>query len=827
MVLLLVLDPDVSHLTVENQQTDSKDHLVTPSPQRIEKELVLIGGGHAHVGVLMNFGMKPMPGVRVTVISRDLDAPYSGMLPGLIAGHYEFDQAHLDVRKLAGFAGAQFVHGSVTGIDLERKVVHCSGRPPIRFDFVSINTGSTPEMDAVPGAREYATPVKPVDRFLERWEEILERIPPEDACPLRTVTVGGGAGGVELTLAAQFRFRRVAGKVASLALEDAHDSVSEGRARRSAGASEPGAQAKSKAPESLAREAGLSMSDPFEWNLEMHLVSDAETILPTHNRSVQRRYSRLLERRGIRVHPGQRVVSVRESEVELSGGQTLPYDILFWTTNAAAPLWPKAAGLATDRRGFIAVNDCLQSESHPFVFAAGDVAAVTNHPRPKAGVFAVRQGMPLATNLRLACADRPLIPFHPQKSFLSLISTGDQYAVASKGPFALEGRWVWRWKNWIDRRWMRKYQDLPEMKVPPAAVEEDAVSASSGGVRSPFMPCGGCGSKVGATVLSRVLSRLDPVRRDDILVGLDSPDDAAVVRTSPGKVAVHTVDSFRSFLSDPFLFGKIAANHALSDIFAMGAEAQSALAVVVVPYGSEAAVEESLFQVLSGAVEVLNECGCALAGGHSSEGAELSFGLSVQGVAEEERLLRKGGARPEDRLILTKGLGVGTLFAADMRREARGSWIQAAIDSMLQSNRSAAEILRQHGATACTDVTGFGLIGHLVEVLKASGNSAEVELEQVPLLSGAEEMMGKGIRSSLHPDNFRSRRAVVNHEEATKRNTYPILFDPQTSGGLLGAVPEAGLDSCLKALRESGAGVATVIGKVVASEGEESMIAVI
>ncbi len=451
---------------------------------------------------------------------------------------------------------------------------------------------------------------------------------------------------------------------------------------------------------------------------------------------------------------------------------------------------------------------------------------MTNHPRPKAGVFAVRQGMPLARNLRLACADKPLVPFHPQKNFLSLISTGDKYAVASKGAFALEGRWVWKWKNWIDVRWMRRYQELPEMGAKSMGGGVSEETDFSGALKVPFMPCGGCGSKVGSTVLSRVLSRLDPLRRDDVLIGLDAPDDAAIVETPPGKVAVHTVDSFRSFLNDPYTFGNIAAHHALSDIFAMGAEPQSALAVVVVPYGNEAAVEESLFQVLFGAVEVLNDCGCALAGGHSSEGAEFSFGLSVQGLAEKESVLRKGGAMSGDRLILTKALGTGTLFAADMRRKAKGDWIEAAIGSMLQSNQAAAKILRLHGATACTDVTGFGLVGHLVEMLKASGVSAELDLDTVPLLRGAKEAMRAGIQSSLHPDNFRMRRAIVNHEAAAAREEYPILFDPQTSGGLLAAVPEGEAEACLEELRRVGAGVSTAIGSVIRSEAGGAMVTI-
>lgn len=706
-----------------------------------------------------------MAGVRVTLISKDINTPYSGMLPGYIAGHYTFDETHVDLRPLVNFVGAQFYHSQITGIDLENRLILCANRPPVRFDILSINTGSTPDLAGVPGAREHALPVKPIERFLAGWQDLIARMRTntESARLMRVVTVGGGAGGVELTLATQFALKK----------------------------------------------EGVTA--------EFALATDSSTILPTHNRRVQRIYDGILHDRGVRVHTDCKIDEVQAGNLLTASQEPIPFDALFWVTNAAPPKWAEAAGLQTNAAGFIAINDCLQSESHPFIFAAGDVASCAKHPRPKSGVFAVRQGPPLTKNLRLACADESLESFQPQAKFLSLIGTGNHYAVASRGSLAQQGDWVWKWKDWIDRRWMRKYQELPEMK-PGAAPNLSAAGPSEPSAIKVLseapMPCGGCGSKVGSTVLSRVLKRLNPIKRDDVLVGLDSPDDAAIIETPPGRVAAHTVDFFRSFLNDPYTFGKIAANHALSDIFAMGAEPQSALAMAVVPYGSEDAIEEQLFQVMSGAVEVLNDCGCALVGGHTSEGSELSFGLSVQGVGDRERLLRKGGMRPGDRLILTKPLGTGTLFAADMRRKAKGVWIESAIESMLVSNQSAAGIVHRHGATACTDVTGFGLLGHLVEMLKASNVSAEITLKQIPLLPGAAETIAAGILSSLHPDNLRVRRAISNVEEAVKRENYAVLFDPQTAGGLLASIPAGSADECMDELRAADLAHSRLIGRV-------------
>ena len=281
-----------------------------------------------------------------------------------------------------------------------------------------------------------------------------------------------------------------------------------------------------------------------------------------------------------------------------------------------------------------------------------------------------------------------------------------------------------------------------------------------------------------------------------------------------GKVQVSTVDAFRAIVDDPFVFGQITANHCLGDIFAMGAEAQTALAVATVPFEIEAKVEDTLVQLLSGAVEVLNEAGAALVGGHTSEGAELALGLSLTGLADPRTFLRKGGLRPGDRLVLTKGLGTGTLFAADMRMRAKGRWIAGALAAMRQSSRAAAGVLRRHGATACTDVTGFGLLGHLVEMTRASGVDARLDLSAVPLLDGALATASAGFLSSLHPHNVRLRRAVAGVDRLGDDPRYLLLYDPQTAGGLLAGVPAVQADACLAELHAQGYTRSAVIGSV-------------
>ncbi len=736
-------------------------------PAVILKDLVLIGGGHSHVAVLKRFGMRPLDGLRITLITRDLHTPYSGMLPGYIAGHYQYDECHIDLRRLAQFAGARVYHSEVTGLDLTNREVHCANRPPVHFDVLSVNIGSRPHTVDIRGVREHALPVKPIDRFLDGWERLVAQVSETDQL-FRIAVVGGGAGGVELSLATQHRLR-----------------TERQRARRDL--------------------AGL----------EYHLLTDTDTILPTHNTRVRRKFERVLRDRGIAVHTRHAVRAVGADGLACANGKVLPADAILWVTNAAPQPWLREAGLETDAAGFVRVNANLQSVSHAQVFAAGDVASVVSHPRPKSGVFAVRQGPPLAENLRRAVRSQSLRPYWPQTQFLSLISTGDRYAIASRGAWSVEGAWVWRLKDWIDRRFMSKYRDLPHMDAAVVDVDPGLAGRETlQEISAVAMRCGGCGAKVGSTVLGRVVNQLAPIQRDDVLVGLQEPDDAAVLSVPADKVLVQSVDYFRAFIDDPYVFGKIAANHSLSDLFAMGALPQSAMAIATVPFGRESAVERQLQDLMQGAIEVLNACGAALVGGHSSEGAELAFGLSVTGLIDRDGLMRKTGMRPGDRIVLTKPVGTGTLFAADMRHQASGRWIDAAIDHMLLSNQAATTALAAYHARSCTDVTGFGVLGHLVEMTRASDVDIELDLAALPILDGALETVQAGIFSSLQPENVRQRRAIRNVESAHRHPHYPLLFDPQTSGGLLASVSADVAADCVAALIAQGYQAAAIIGRV-------------
>jgi selenide,water dikinase len=261
----------------------------------------------------------------------------------------------------------------------------------------------------------------------------------------------------------------------------------------------------------------------------------------------------------------------------------------------------------------------------------------------------------------------------------------------------------------------------------------------------------------------------------------------------------------------------VAAAHALSDLHAMGAQPWTALAIAAVPYGPGVKMRADLSAMLLGATQVLREDGCALVGGHSGEADEAALGFAVCGLADPDGLTRKSGLRPGDALIVTKPIGTGIVLAGNMRGLTRAAWLSAAIRSMCVTNASAARILRAHGVTACTDVTGFGLAGHLAEMTRASGVAATIWRDVVPVLPGALELVAQGIESTLAPDNA---RAVPNlNTEARER----VLIDPQTSGGLLGGVPSGRAGACLRALIAAGM-TAAIIGVVEEAAADAPMI---
>lgn len=718
----------------------------------LRQDLVLVGGGHSHALAIHMWAMNPVAGVRVTLISPASHTPYSGMLPGLIAGHYSFEETHIDLARLCQWAGVRFIAARVTGIDPQARQLSLAGRPPVSYDIVSLDIGSEPELSSVPGAREYAVPVKPVARLWRRWGEIEQQLATGSAqSRLRVGIVGGGAGSVELALAMS---RRLAGQA------------------------------------------------------DIALYCGAPEILQNYNSRARASVVAALQKNAIALHRNARVERVEPGEVQMAGGARAAYDILFWCTGASAAPWIASSGLPVDERGFLAVDAHLQSTQDTRVFAAGDIATQVHDPRPKAGVYAVRQAPLLAHNLRAALLGQSLRAYRPQQRFLSLLSLGEKVATAERGIFAATGAWVWRWKDRIDRAFMRRFSELdvmvPEPARPGAQLAVDAQPV-----------CGGCGAKVGGDALSGALHQLRAAYPGYCPA---TADDAVPLPVTAGPVW-QSIDTLREIVSDPWTMGRIAANHALSDLYACGLRPVSALAGVTLPFGSSAILQRELYQLLAGALAEFAPQNCQLAGGHSMQGHELQLGFVVNGVPLRPDLpvLTKRGAAAGDVLILTKPLGTGVLFAAHMQLQADGRDIAAAVAAMLVSNSAAAQSALEHGASACTDITGFGLAGHLLEML-GTELGASLELAKIPLLAGAGAAFANGFTSTMHAANVAAYGEALLLRDGLEREQANILFDPQTSGGLLIAVRAAkaqALCTALNAAENTNAGCsAAIIGEV-------------
>ena len=374
--------------------------------------LVLVGAGHSHVEVLKVFGERAMPGVELILVTRSIRTPYSGMLPGFVSGQYAYDEIHIDAAGLARHSGAELIVDDVTGLDPSARQIKRANGPPVSYDVLSLDIGSTPNRSA----SDSGIPVKPIGDFVDQLESLVADDAPPDR-PFRIVVVGTGPAGVELAFALDKRLRRP------------------GRA-------------------TLPRVASLSPPE-----IAISLVGRADTILPGRSTHSQHSLSRALRERCIDLETGFEVVCYVDGNVRAADGRSIAADTVLWATESTSAPWLRGTGLALDARGFVAVDESLRSRSHPDVFAAGDIASLPD-PRPKAGVFAVREGPVLAENLRRAFSGEPPEAYKPQRDWLTLLSRADGRAVADKWGLSLEGRWVWWWKDWNDRRFVKRYNRI-------------------------------------------------------------------------------------------------------------------------------------------------------------------------------------------------------------------------------------------------------------------------------------------------------------------------------------------------------------------------------
>ncbi len=722
-----------------------------PLPQT--RDLVLIGGGHAHALVARMWGMDPLPGTRVTLINPSPTAPYSGMLPGHIAGHYSREALDIDLVQLARFAGARLILGSASAIDPVAKTVTVPGRPPIHYDTASIDVGIHTEMPAIEGFAEFGTGAKPLDTYTRRWRAFLAAAAAGNEAP-EVAVIGGGVAGVELALAMAHALRRDAAPSVHVSIIEA------------------GAEIAGKNPETT------------------------------------RRLRAALEAHGVKIHTGHKVIRLTAEGADLDDGTLVPSRFTVGTAGAYAHGVMTDSPLPLTEAGEVRVDSHLRVEGYQDLFAVGDCAYMTHAPRPKAGVYAVRSGPVLFDNLRAMLSGSATRAYHPQKDYLKLISLGEKSALAEKWGRTLSGPLLWKWKNRIDTKFMRMFHELP--KMPPLPIANPLTEGVLDELHGSHKPlCAGCGSKVGPGTLSAALEVLPPATRSDVLTG---PGDDAAVLAIGGAKQVLTTDHLRAFTDDTWLLARIAAIHALGDVWAMGAKPQAVLASVILPRMAQRLQARSMAEVMAAAGEVFAAEGAEIVGGHSTMGAETTVGFTITGLLDGAPITN-AGARPGDALILTRPLGTGTLLAAEMGGRADGRHVAAMFEVMATPQGDAAAILR--GAHAMTDVTGFGLAGHLMAICNASGVGAEIGLDTLPLYEGALELAEAGERSTIYEANASAAPVF-----GVTGGRAALLHDPQTAGGFLAAVSPDRAGELVEQLQAAGH-QAALIGKVL--EGDPAI----
>jgi pyridine nucleotide-disulfide oxidoreductase family protein len=370
--------------------------------------LVFIGGGHSHAIALKLWGEKPLLGINITLISNVENTPYSGMLPAYLAGDYNYQESHINLKKLCQFAKIILIIDEVTNINYQHRKIICKSGKKINFDLLSIDIGSNPKIDNIEGANLYGIPAKPVPFLLKKWQEIIKNSEENNSKKLTLTFIGGGAGGVELAINTHKKLTKIL------------------------------------SPEKLT----------------INLIHKGNRILSTHNEWVSYKLTEILLNKNINIYLNSTVKTIKKEKIILTSGKEIISNYHFLVTEASAPLWLKNSSIYTDKNGFILIKNTLQSINCDFIFATGDIATMINYPHPKAGVFAVKQGKPLYENLCNFLNNKPLKSYYPQKYYLNLIGVSNETAIASWGYFSWESPLLWHLKKYLDTTFMEQFAQL-------------------------------------------------------------------------------------------------------------------------------------------------------------------------------------------------------------------------------------------------------------------------------------------------------------------------------------------------------------------------------
>ena len=706
----------------------------------ITNDLVLIGGGHSHLSVLMKLSKKPINGNRITLITNEIDTPYSGMIPGYIEGIYSWRDSHIDLYRLCLKLNVRFIHAEVERVSAYEKEIYFKDRPKIKFDVLSINTGIQSNNREIKGAAKYCLPVKPISKLTNNF---LNKITNFKSIAF----IGGGAGSVELALAIKKRFLNI------------------------------------------------------NQDIKITIITGKRGLLSAFPQKTKLTSLKTLEKFKIDIIEYKRVLEVKPKQIILSDKSMLKIDKAILSTNSMTPKWLAKSDILLTKDNYILVNKSFQT-NYKYVFASGDVIDFNNQNLKKAGVFAVRSGKPLAINIRKFILGKKLVEYKFNKNYLALIGTSKRSAIATKYNLTFNSRFFFYLKKYIDQNFIKKFSDFRiRKKFTLDALKTDVLNIFMKHKEkitdeNDIMQCKGCAAKVPLNALKQALPK-------DIV---STSEDAVSV---PGHPELYqTVDMISSIITDPFLLGKIAANHSISDMVSVNSKITSAMMILQLPLSKTEINSRDLEQVLLGANEIFKTIDCPLIGGHTMIGKDKDpiIGFSILGQKQKKIKIVKNRRKikTKDLLILTEKIGSGLIFAG-INNYLIDSYFQTdVIKQMIKGNLNFGKISNHLNILSMTDITGFGLANHLLNLIKRDNSKTGLTIypNKIPLFEGVNECLNKDIKSSLFKSNYDiAQKDIIYKRDKSKLDN--ILYDPQTVGGIAFIIPQEEKYKHFKVLKEN------------------------
>jgi len=706
----------------------------------ITNDLVLIGGGHSHLSVLMKLSKRPINGNRITLITNEIDTPYSGMIPGYIEGIYSWRDSHIDLYRLCLKLNVRFIHAEVERVSAYEKEIYFKDRPKIKFDVLSINTGIQSNNREIKGAAKYCLPVKPISKLTNNF---LNKITNFKSIAF----IGGGAGSVELALAIKKRFLNI------------------------------------------------------NQDIKITIITGKRGLLSTFPQKTKLTSLKTLEKFKIDIIEYKRVLEVKPKQIILSDKSMLKIDKAILSTNSMTPKWLAKSDILLTKDNYILVNKSFQT-NYKYVFASGDVIDFNNQNLKKAGVFAVRSGKPLAINIKQFILGKKLVEYKFNKNYLALIGTSKRSAIATKYNLTFNSRFFFYLKKYIDQNFIKKFSDFKiRKKFTLEALKTDVLNIfvkhkEKITDKNDIMQCKGCAAKVPLNALKQALPK-------DIV---STSEDAVSV---PGQPELYqTVDMISSIITDPFLLGKIAANHSISDMVSVNSKITSAMMILQLPLSKTEINSRDLEQVLLGANEIFKTIDCPLIGGHTMIGKDKDpiIGFSILGQKQKKIKIMKNRRKikTKDLLILTEKIGSGLIFAG-INNYLIDSYFQTdVIKQMIKGNLNFGKISNHLNILSMTDITGFGLANHLLNLIKRDNSKTGLTIypNKIPLFEGVNECLNKDIKSSLFKSNYDiAQKDIIYKRDKSKLDN--ILYDPQTVGGIAFIIPQEEKYKHFKVLKEN------------------------